>query len=67
MLSFIEPDRHVFLYRQDIVIAPTNTGAWSLPSLLGRDILNRWNMSYRPVEHTLELDVVSADATIDLR
>ena len=38
----------------------------ALPSLLGRHILNRWHMAYRPTENQLTFEVVSADDVIDL-
>ena len=38
-----------------------------LPSLLGRDILNRWHMNYRPTENFLRFDVVDADETFELQ
>ena len=36
-----------------------------LPSLLGRDILDRWRMVYDPEMGLLEFEVRSADLTID--
>lgn len=38
-----------------------------LPSLLGRDILDYWCMTYDPQHHSLTMEVVSADQTFPLR
>ena len=36
-----------------------------LPSLLGRDILNRWTMLYSPTTDSLTFEVDTADVTIE--
>jgi hypothetical protein len=59
-------DGHIHVYRQLLVVALTRSAPQRLPSLLGRDIRNRWHMNYRPIERRLEFDVVSADDTFDL-
>ena len=38
-----------------------------VPSLLGRDILNRWEMLYNPSEDRLELRVKSADYSLTIQ
>jgi hypothetical protein len=63
-IAFCGSDRS-YVYRQPVLIAASEPRI-SLPSVLGRDILNRWNMSYRPAERALSFDVVSADATFAL-
>ncbi len=70
--QFVEPASlvfqtvdNIFVYRLDLVIARPMDGP-QLPSLLGRDILNRWHMTYRPFDNRLEFDVATADATFDL-
>ncbi len=70
--NFVEPASLVFetnaaiyAYRIDLVIARPTDGP-QLPSLLGRDILNRWHMNSRPIDNRLEFEVASADATVDL-
>ena len=35
-----------------------------LPSILGRDVLNRWRMDYDPTNNKLEFSVHSADLMI---
>ena len=48
-----------------MAIAPVQTDAFDIPSLLGRDILDRWRMVYDPEMGLLEFEVRSADLTID--
>ena len=38
-----------------------------VPSLLGRDILNRWEMLYNPSEDRLEFRVKSADYSLTIQ
>jgi hypothetical protein len=66
MLVFRETPRRLYMYRLSIVIAAPGAMSRDLPSVLGRDILNRWHMTYRPMERRLEFDVVSSDGTLDL-
>ena len=56
----------VYEYRLDVLVVAQDRAGASLYSLLGRDILNRWHMTYRPTENHLEFDVVSADDQLDL-
>jgi predicted aspartyl protease len=70
--NFVEPaslvfetNETIYAYRLDLVIARPADGP-QLPSLLGRDILNRWHMTYRPIDNRLEFEVASADSTFDL-
>ena len=43
---------------------PKKTGLNRLPSLLGRDILNRWTMRYSPTTNRLTFKVITSDVTI---
>ena len=69
---FVEPawivfaggDSEVYVYALDIEIAPPSPDALALPSLLGRDILDRWRMVYDPAYRLLEFEVRTADLTI---
>ena len=44
---------------------PEKPGINRLPSLLGRDILNRWTMHYSPTTDSLTFEIVTADVTIE--
>ncbi|MDE2695873.1 MAG: hypothetical protein OXH97_05080 [Chloroflexota bacterium] len=46
-------------------IAPVQPDTLDLPSLLGREILDRWRMVYDPEIGVLEFDVRSADLSIE--
>lgn len=64
VLSFLD-DEAVQSYRLQLHIAePTNANT-RFPSLLGRDVLNRWRIVYDPTDSTLEIFVRSADHTMN--
>ena len=71
--SFVEPVWVLFtnsasavhVYHIDVAIAPVQTDAFDIPSLLGRDILDRWRMVYDPEMGLLEFEVRSTDLTIE--
>lgn len=51
-----------YSYNLKLAIALPTAGTMSLPSLLGRDILDRWEMRYNPSKKLLLFKVVSADS-----
>ena len=53
-------DSRFSVYEIELHIAHSETG--SLPSLLGRNIINRWRIDYDPTNSTLECTVRSADS-----
>jgi hypothetical protein len=62
-LVFAERRRVVHFYFIELAIAPPDPGMEELPSLLGRDILDRWRMTYSPSNKYLGFKVLSADHT----
>ena len=63
LLSF-DDQSYTRIYMVELLIsAPSESGA-ALPSLLGRDVINQWNISYDPANDTLECLVRSADYTL---
>jgi len=66
LVIFAEPKKALHVYIIDILISSPTPDIVTLPSLLGRDILNRWRMTYNPSRNTLAFQVVSADQTIPL-
>jgi hypothetical protein len=66
VLQFLVGKR-VFLYRIPIVVINPQPEFRLLPTLLGRDILNRWDMSYRPSRGRLTFDIVTADEILRLK
>ncbi len=56
-----------YVYRTDLALADPNDSGPGIPSLLGRDILNRWLMRYEAPRNVLEAEVDSADLVIPRR
>jgi len=63
---FAEPNRALYVYLIDLLISSPTPDIMALPSLLGRDILNRWRMTYNPSRAALSFQVLDADYTIPL-
>jgi hypothetical protein len=66
ILLFIEEERKLHAYFLDLEISPPDPGIEGLPSLLGRDVLDRWAMTYDPTNQRLEFEVRSADLETDI-
>ena len=56
--------RNFYVYRIELAITEPSEHAEALPSLLGRDILNRWLMRYEAPRNVLEAEVDSADLVL---
>lgn len=54
----------LYLYDFDLEVAEPSEHNRGLPSLLGRDILNRWLMRYEAPRDLLEAEVDSADLVL---
>lgn len=65
-VAFLEPDRCLYLYYVDLRIAEPTTDILELPSLLGRNVLDRWRMAYDPGRDELMFRVRSFDQRIRL-
>jgi len=66
IVVFSEPKRFLYVYNITLRIAPYDIEILDLPSLLGRNILDRWRMTYNPPKKSLLFKVVSADVTVPL-
>ncbi len=68
VLTFTDPGLAVHFYSLDIAIYPRSHALMRTPSLLGRDILNRWRMTYAPSDgqRTLNFEVLSSDLSLPL-
>jgi hypothetical protein len=64
LVAFAESDKSLYIYQIEMVIPMAVPELFNLPSLLGRDVLNQWSMSYNPSKHRLSVRVVSADYTL---
>jgi hypothetical protein len=51
-------------YLLQVAIAKPSTSAESLPSVIGRPLLNKWRMRHDPWDNRLEVIAKDADLTI---
>lgn len=65
-LVFSEPGRFLYVYLIELRIAPPSPDIMDLPSLLGRDVLDCWRMTYDPGKGQLAFRVRSADQSISV-
>ena len=66
IVLFSEPGKALYLYEVALEIVGPDDHIMDIPSLLGRDILNRWRMDYSPTTDELTFQVITADHTIPL-
>ena len=63
-------DERVYLYGLVVAVmkmpSEVEDDAWNLPSVLGRDVLNNWQMLYNPSEQTLDLTIIHADNDLSI-
>ncbi|MCA1595315.1 MAG: hypothetical protein LC772_02655 [Chloroflexi bacterium] len=67
VLVFSEPGVALYAYDLPVDIMPDDPEMTAMPSLLGRDILNRWRITYDPTGVGLKINVRTADRIFDLR
>lgn len=65
-IVFAEPKKRLLVYTLELGIAPDTPELETTYSLLGRNILDYWEMLYRPASKSLIFNVVSAHVTIPL-
>ena len=58
---------NLYVYRAELAIAEPGEHNRGLPSLLGRDILNRWRLRYDAPANALEAQVDSANLVVPRR
>jgi len=66
VVVFSEPKLFLYVYNIALRIAPIDPEIIDLPSILGRDILDQWRMTYNPQKRRLAFKVILADITIPL-
>lgn len=63
-------DERVYFYELVVGVmkkpSEVDDAAWNLPSVLGRDVLNNWQMVYTPSNQTLDLTVIDADNDLSI-
>ena len=55
---------HGFVIR--VLIVPPSDEMMDVPSLVGRDVLDNWRMTYSPTEGQLSFNVKYSDFTVDI-
>lgn len=64
IVQFFETSsKRIYSYNIDLKIAPFNAELLPLPSIVGRDIIDRWAMNYCRESNRLNIRVLSADRT----
>ncbi len=74
---FLEQARLVFfgnerVYFHDLTVgvmkrpSEVDDAAWNLPSVLGRDVLNNWQMLYNPSDQTLDITIIRSDNDLSI-
>jgi hypothetical protein len=66
IVVFSEPQKFLYVYNIELEITPPNPEIMDIPSLLGRDILNQWRMTYNPSKNRLTFNVISADIVVPI-
>jgi len=65
-LAFYDVGRKLYVYSLVIGVAPPESIYRGTPSILGRDILDRWEMLYSPTRKILSFEPLSSDFEFDL-
>lgn len=66
-IAFTDPGKSVYVYHLTLDIAEPSPETMELPSLLGREVLDRMRMVYDPSRGVLTFTVRSADLVIPIR
>lgn len=57
---------YLYVYDFQIIVAPDNNATRGVPSLLGRNIIDSWHLTYSPGTQTLAADVMSCSAVLEV-
>ena len=66
IVLFTIPKKRLFAYNIDLLIFPVAPDLQGMPSLLGRNILDSWRMTYSPLNGQLEFDVLASDIELSV-
>jgi len=67
LVLFSIPGERLYLHRIALLVFPAAPDLQGAPSLLGRDVLDRWRMIYSPMEKRIEFEVLSSDHEVAQR
>jgi hypothetical protein len=65
VLAFTDGDQ-VYVYDMAVTIGHVDANLLAVPSLLGREVLDRWHLVYRPARGILQATPDSVDVTIPI-
>ena len=65
IVTFRDSDGTLYAFEIEINISSPSPDIMAIPSLLGRDIINRWAITYDPELGILDAEVRSADLRVD--
>lgn len=66
LITFSEPGKFLHVYEIDLAITQPNSNLKKIPSLLGRNVIDNWRMTYNPDKGNLWFKVWHADYTIPI-
>ena len=55
---------HLYVYEFELTIAAPNPAAEGIPSLLGRDVLDQWTITYSPATQVLSAEIFSCSIAL---
>ena len=64
VIAFVEDNKTLHAFSIDLILSSPSPDIMTVPSLLGRNILDRWRITYWPAGATLVADVISSDLAI---
>ena len=67
LLVFSDPKKALYAYELDIDIMHDDPQMEDVPSIVGRDVIDRWRITYDPSHSKLQVVVRSADMTFDIK
>lgn len=66
IVTFLEPGVALHAYAIQLLISTPSPDTMTIPSLLGRNIIDRWRIIYDPAASVLEAEVRSSDVNVPL-
>lgn len=64
LITFLDSSGSLFTFGIDLVISTPSPDIMTVPSLLGRNVIDRWRVVYDPTDGRLEAEVRSFDVEI---
>jgi hypothetical protein len=61
---FLDRTGRLCLFGISLILCPPNPAIMTFPSLLGRNVIDRWRLTYEPTSSLLEGDPLNAEAFV---